>query len=301
MPTETYQPPAAAAAPSEETAAPPSCVSCGAPADTPYCPRCGERRAADRHYTLRAFAAEAFETVTNADSTLWRTFATLLRHPGELTRAYMHGVRAPYMKPLQLFLVVNVVYFVWAGFSGERVFNTGLGNHLANTTYGADARSRVVSKLAARGVTGREYTLAFDTAATVQSKSLIVVMVPMLALFVGAVEIRRRRPFVQHLVFVFHLYTTLLLFAVVQRYVVLWPLRLGSRATGVHLTNGAEDDIVSWVMLTAVGVYTSLALRRAYDDGRAASLLKGALVSVAILVVLLLYRALLFYTTFWAT
>jgi hypothetical protein len=301
MRTETQEPPARLAAPTDAAAAPATCVSCGAPTDAPYCPRCGERRAADRRYTLRAFATEAFETVTNADSTLWRTFATLLRRPGELTRAYMHGVRAPYMKPLQLFLVVNVLYFVWAGFSGERVFNTRLRNHLANTNYGADAQARVVAKVAARGGTARDYAAVFDAAATVQSKSLIVTMVPMLALFVGALEIRRRRPFVQHLVFALHFYTTLLLFAIAQRYVVLWPLRLGARAGGMHLTDGAEDNVVSWVMLTAVVVYTSLALRRAYDDGRAASLVKGALVSFAVLVVLLLYRVLLFYTTLWAT
>src|SRR5829696_6431561 len=79
MPTETSRPPAAAVPPPAAASAPAACVSCGALTDTPYCPRCGERRAADRRYSLRAFAAEAFETVTNADSTLWRTFVTLLR------------------------------------------------------------------------------------------------------------------------------------------------------------------------------------------------------------------------------
>lgn len=301
MPTETHPPRAVVAASPEAAVATARCVSCDAQTDAPYCPRCGERRAADRRYTLRAFATEAFETVTNADSTLWRTFVTLLRRPGELTRAYMRGVRTPYMKPLQLFLVVNVLYFVWAGFSGERVFDTRLQNHLANTNYGPDARARVAARVAARGISAHDYAAVFDTAATVQSKSLIVAMVPMLALFVGVLELRRRRLFVQHLVFAFHLYTTLLLFAIAQRYIVQWPLRLGFRAAGVPLTFRAADDIVSWVMLTAVAVYSALAIRRAYDEGRLAALVKGALVSFGVLVVLGLYRALLFYTTFWAT
>ena len=145
---DPLSPPAPAVSPGGDSAAPESaapgsvnehCVSCGFATDAPYCPRCGERRAADRGYSMRHFASEAFETLTNVDSTAWRTLFTLLLRPGELTASYMRGIRMPYMRPLQLFLIVNVIYFVWVAFAGERVFSTPLSGHLENSNYGQTA------------------------------------------------------------------------------------------------------------------------------------------------------------------
>lgn len=278
---------------------PEPCVSCGAPAGTPYCPECGERRAADRRYTLRAFAAEAFETVTNADSTLWRTLVTLLRHPGELTRAWMAGVRVPYMKPLQLFLIVNVLYFVWAGWAGERVFDTGLFNHMRNGAFRLEIQRQVVGRLLERWIAYPAYAAAFNAAATLQAKTLIISMVPMFATVLALVQVRRRRPLVQHLVYALHLYTLLLLLSIAQRYLVQWPVIWVSRLADLRLLDG--EGIITTAMVSAMGLYVLLSLRRAYGDGWLAALAKTALLTTAIVAVLGLYRTLLFYVTFWTT
>ena len=37
------------------------------------------------------------------------------------------------MRPLQLFLILNVLYFVWAASVGERVFTTPLSTHFQHT------------------------------------------------------------------------------------------------------------------------------------------------------------------------
>lgn len=275
------------------------CVTCGLPTISPYCPECGEQRASDRRYSLRAFVAEAFEIVTNTDNRIWRTFRDLLLRPGTLTNAYMQGVRVPYMKPLQLFLVVNVAYFVWAAYAGERVFDTRLQNHLANSNYGPTAVRLVRARMAERGLSADSYAAVFDSAATVHAKSLIIVMVPMFAIVLAAVQIRRRRPFVQHLLFALHLYAVVLLLSIAQRYLLQWPLRSWSHLSGVRLRDATADTVIMLSMLGAIGVYLLLALRRAYGEGRYAALLKSVLLSTAVLVILGLYRAALFFATYW--
>lgn len=289
----------ASSAPPTPAGAGGACVSCGEPAGTPFCPACGERRASDRRYTVGALAGEAFEVLTNADSTIWRTFRTLVRHPGELTRAWLFGIRAPYMKPLQLFLVVNVVYFVWAAWAGEHVFDTRLQNHLANTNYGPEVRRLLLIRLAERGIDEQAYAAVFDAAATVQAKSLIITMVPMMAVLIGALHPLRRRPAVAHLVFSLHLYTVLLLLAIVQRYLVQWPLRLWVSLTGIE--QGPWDELITGFILLSIGLYTTLALRRVYSDGWFGAAARSAVVAFGLLVVLVLYRMLLFYITFWST
>src|SRR5512140_2614078 len=91
-----------------------TCVSCGRPAGTPFCPHCGEQRPSDRHGTLVEFLHDAVESVANVDGRVLRSVRTLVLRPGELTAAYARGVRAPYMRPFQLFFLVNVVFFFCA-------------------------------------------------------------------------------------------------------------------------------------------------------------------------------------------
>jgi len=40
-----------------------------------------------------------------------RTFVTLVAHPGLLTREYVCGRRRRYLRPLQVFLMCNALFF----------------------------------------------------------------------------------------------------------------------------------------------------------------------------------------------
>ena len=50
----------------------PACANCGATLIGEYCVKCGQRDEPHVH-TIGHFAAEAFESITHADSRLWRT------------------------------------------------------------------------------------------------------------------------------------------------------------------------------------------------------------------------------------
>jgi hypothetical protein len=102
---------APARAPAATDATAPRCQNCGAALGGPYCASCGQRREPHIH-SLPHFAAEAAETLTHADSRLWRTLGHLLARPGRLTREFMTGRRARYLPPFRLYVVVSLLYFV---------------------------------------------------------------------------------------------------------------------------------------------------------------------------------------------
>jgi hypothetical protein len=60
--------------------------------------------------------AEALESITNADSRLWRTLVLLLLRPGRLTLEFFAGRRASYLPPVRLYLVLSVAFFLLASF-----------------------------------------------------------------------------------------------------------------------------------------------------------------------------------------
>jgi hypothetical protein len=102
--------------PPEQLPAPraPVCENCGAPLTGEYCAGCGQRHEPHVH-TLGHFASEAFESVTHADSRLWRTLGYLLVRPGFLSREFFSGRRARYLPPFRLYLVISLLFFVVAG------------------------------------------------------------------------------------------------------------------------------------------------------------------------------------------
>jgi hypothetical protein len=79
-----------------------------------HCAACGQRH--DPHvHSLRHFAAEAFESITHADSRLWRTLGYLLAKPGRLTSEFFAGRRMRYLPPFRLYLVISLLFFLVAG------------------------------------------------------------------------------------------------------------------------------------------------------------------------------------------
>jgi hypothetical protein len=100
------------------TAATARCDNCGAAVSGHYCAACGQRLEAPVQ-SLWHFTREATEDLTHADSRLWRTLGALLFRPGYLTREFLAGRRARYLPPVRLYLVISVVFFLWASATHE--------------------------------------------------------------------------------------------------------------------------------------------------------------------------------------
>jgi len=104
---------AAAATLAKSATASARCDNCGAPVSGRYCSDCGQRLEPAVH-SLWHFTKLATEDLTHADSRLWRTLGALLFRPGYLTREFLGGRRARYLPPVRLYLVISVIFFLWA-------------------------------------------------------------------------------------------------------------------------------------------------------------------------------------------
>lgn len=298
QPPVAPQPPAAAAASRES---PEPCVTCGRPAGSAYCPHCGERRAADRRYTLGALAEEAVDALSPADGRGLRTAWLLLRRPGALTAAYVRGVRQPYLAPLKLFLLVNLAYFAFVAVTHQPVFTTRLVSHLYRSPYEATAQRLVAARLAARGTTEAAYRERFDAAAETQAKSLVGLLVPGFALAVALVQVRRRRPALHHLTFALHSVAALLVVLMVCGVTVFPLAELAVQRSGLDPDGELADALTAMPLLLVWGAWLAAGSRAAYGDGWAAAAAKAAALLVGFMGVLGVYRALLFVVTFATT
>ena len=279
-----------------------ACVNCRMPLHGPYCTTCGERRASERDNSLRGFAGEVFQTVTSADRSVLGTLKLLLAHPGELTREFMRGRRIGLMRPLQLFLLVNVAFFLWSTATHNRMFDTPLVTHMHDTWHKSLATRMVTARIAARQTTLADYSRTFNDAATVQAKTLIFTMVPAFALLVGLVHLGRRRFALEHLVFALHTYTAFLILVVAVAYAMVMPMLVVGRLMHTSaLDNQVFDNAFGLVLGLVLGWYLRRALIRVYGDGRMFATFAAAGLFIGMGLILFGYRTLLFLTTFYST
>jgi hypothetical protein len=106
------------------------CASCHAALHGAYCHACGEKVVGPADYALAGFLRRVLSTLTHLDGSVFRTYYYLVARPGFLTQEHRAGRRKRYLRPLQVFVVVNVVFYLFSVMTGANMLQTQLGAHL---------------------------------------------------------------------------------------------------------------------------------------------------------------------------
>jgi len=278
-----------------------SCPSCGASLTGRYCAECGERSVGREDLSVVAFVKDALYELANVDSRIWRSLRSLLFQPGRLSEEYLAGRQRPWLGPVQLFLICNVVFFVLLEFVPVYTFTTRLYDHLYSHPYsawalGLEARPGVSFRaLVQEREAFTAYARTFDAVTAGLAKSLIFVMIPGIALVLHALHARRRRYFVEHLVFATHLLAVLLM-AIVVAVSAAYAVGRALVSFGLGFPRN-EDAFISLLLLGFFLPWLLPALRRFYDQGWGVAALKVPLFIVGFYAVLVAYRFVLFLLT----
>ncbi len=290
------------------------CPSCATPFRGLYCHVCGEKKLTREDRTVRHFLADAVGTLTNLDGTFWRTFKLLLLKPGALTAAYVRGERRPYLSPFKVFVLCNLVYFFVQPFTGYTGFVTDLYSQRLRQPYSeaAGIEAHVQQRLGAATLTPEGYAARyaryaerFDARSSAYARSLILLLIPLVAL--GLLAVLPRHLFADHVVFATHLLAWLF-FVCMSAFLLFYSAVLDPLVDAYLPPKLAHALSEGGTMLLFVP-YLYLALRRAYQLTRTGAAWRTIafmappllFVPGLVLIILYLYRFLLFWLTFWTT
>lgn len=116
------------------------CPTCQSAHDSgAYCAACGERRLTEHDQTLGGVLHPWFESLVHIDGRIFRSCRELLVSPGTMTAAHLAGRRQPYIGPFQLFLAINVVFFITQSVTGLSILSIPLACALALVLLGLRA------------------------------------------------------------------------------------------------------------------------------------------------------------------
>jgi hypothetical protein len=265
----------------------------------PYCSQCGEKKLSAKDYSLPHLAEEVLGVFTHLDSKFVRTLRVLLTKPGELSNAYFRGGRSRYTKPLTLFVIINVLFFVVQPHTN--LFHDKYSEYVAtNVRYARAVRAHLDRSASSVG-----YEARFDANLQNQKKSLLIVSVPLLAVVMSLLLIGTGRTYVEHLVLSVQVYAFLLLYLLAMIFVVFAPLTMLLRWIGptaepaLRLIRG--ELVLGIVVIAGVTLYTYGGLRRAYALSRLRAAVTAGAISVAVLYLTGVYYQILFWATLWST
>lgn len=266
------------------------CPSCGAAVNGRFCAACGEQKVTERDYSVAHYIGHVFESLTSFDFRTLRALWTLMARPGRLTRDYLEGRRRIYIGPVQLFVIVNVVFAL----AGSNTFRTPLAVQEHDPPFPAFKRSLVANAMAERTVEREDFRRSFDDNAGLQAKSWIFTMIPLIAVATAALY-GFRRFFVEHLIFATHFLAFMLVWMLITGVLTIWGFRLA----GIRLSPQDWDSVASTLTLIGLVGYLLPALRRVFGDGRVAAIARTLGMTVLIYPIVLTYRFLLFFVTLW--
>jgi hypothetical protein len=210
------------------------CASCNAVLYGPYCFRCGEQEVSEHELTVRHFVAHNFlHEMTHLDGKIFRTLKCLLFRPGFLSEEYFAGRRQPYINPVRLLLIAAVAFALLVS-ATSRADLTIMKVRLSMLPPGLPPTGGSIEATAAKldwfGMLSREIAHArksknLDSPEAVEKfhhelKTYATVLeFANVLLFGGLLFLlfhRRRRYFVEHLVFSLHFAAFVLLFSIVS-------------------------------------------------------------------------------------
>jgi hypothetical protein len=263
------------------------CPNCSAPLDGPYCASCGQRQL-DLEQPFRDLAGEAMESFLSFDARILRTLWPLVRRPGLLTVEYLAGRRIRYVHPFKLYFVFSVLLFLTLaisgysvvresggaqGGSGVQVFVTVDEPAEEESTDKPDEPSTLDKVTNPIVAAAENDPTRLNKIFTERLAKSIIVLVPVFAALLGVLY--RRRRYVAHLVFSLHLHSFAFMALVIG---LMIDLGLGVRE-GKGLGN-----VVS---VLVIAIYSFLALRRVYGQGRFLTFVKMQLLLLGYLVALI--------------
>jgi hypothetical protein len=245
-----------------------ACGNCGRRFVGSFCPDCGQEAAEPRQPVLD-YLREVLSGFFSLDARAWRTLRQLLARPGFLTVDWFAGRRARYVPPLRLYVFISIVFFAVmaatgggplriAVISSEEGHVLTFGRGMGEVNIGSAEESEASETASGFGgwfenrfARVRERSDDFNAAVFAALSYVHFLLLPIFALVLK--PFWRRRYYIEHLVFVMHFQTFVLLIGSVL--ITAWAVSGGS---------GPVGRFVGVIWQPALVLYFFLAARRFY-------------------------------------
>ena len=256
-----------------------TCINCKTKLEGPYCYSCGEKIVTEEDFTIKKLLEQTVDVFTHLDSKIFTTLKFLLLKPGKLSEAYITGLRKPFMKPFQIFILINILFFLLlSNVDIFRIPSSFLFDEIDLKGY--NIAKIVEQKIIETNKTKNEIALVYDLKSAILAKTYVITFIPLLSFVFALLFIRKKLQIGKHIVFSTHLFSFLILI------MILW-LPFFILLPKIHLD---KTYLIKIPLLIFWVLYMGIAIKRFYKSTWLYTIVSTLVGIVAFMVFLDAYR-----------
>lgn len=264
-----------------------TCKSCHNQFTGNYCNNCGERVrvAADR--TLKSFVNDIVKAITLADNKFARTLWLIVYKPGFVSTEIANGRTVRYMSPIQVFFVLNLVYFL---FPIVQLFSASLTTQML-APLGFLLKETIVRKAVSMQLNFESFKLVYNLKTVSLAKLLVMVFVVFASIPLNILYRKRNRFFTDHFGYAvelacFNLFINAIAVDLVTRIIPIGKYVGEGAVTGLFIATNL------YFLIRSSNIF--------YNEHGWKLVVKSAMMIFFLKIALELYRIILFFVTIWS-
>ncbi len=277
-----------------------ACKTCGHAFAGKYCNQCGEKVIEPRDLSVGHYLEDIFNAFTSLDAKVWRTVRLMVRTPGGLSRAYMEGRRSPYLKPLSVFLLANLVYFLLPFFPFSETFNSRLETQLEGRPHSGIAKRMVDNYLREKKITKPVFRARYEARSTENAKLLLIVLVFLIAVPLWLINLGKHPYVAGHITLSFEIMTFNLLFNAIALGVAAYGIFYAGQVLKIGMIGPVINALVNPFVFATNAYFLYRAERTFYGCTRRDALWRAVVIVPGLFAALGAYRTILFFVTFYS-
>ena len=270
-----------------------TCLNCGASVTGNFCHHCGQRVRENLDRSLGRLLGEFFNNIFFLDNRFFISMRYLVSFPGRMTVEFLEGKRKKFISPVTLFLFLNLIYFIVNPLSD---YSLSLYDQIHGQPYSRWTKTWVDGKLQTEGLDEKEYRITYQNTSDNVSKSIMIINIPMIAVFVYLMAFKKRRFYFDSLLYSFHFFSL---------YITSWVM-LDWADELISLLAGHDDSVISFATLPLFVfviplLYAIFSIKKFMSIRWYWAVPAGLGVIVGVSLANLFYRFIIFIIVFWTT
>ena len=251
---------------------------------------------------MKSILSDIGEVIWGADSRLVRTLRDYI-NPGIYTRNWLDKKQARYISPVRMFLIINLVYFLFLSFLYQYglsfdTFVTPFESQFHNQLYSDLIRDVSLTLISSNGFEIEQFEEIYNNRVFAISNTMIIILSLLAAVILFLLNFRKSSLFYHHLTMGLYYGGFLLLLFLVYN-ILLIPVVFVTDYLNIFPTWFFANDLYSSsILLLFIWLFSFFSQLQMYYEHKFTSFLKSFTISILFgFVAVIFYRFILFWIT----
>jgi hypothetical protein len=271
------------------------CKSCQNSFTGKYCNQCGEKIIEPQEKTVWHFLGKLWEVLTSTDNKLFKSLYSIVFQPGKLSTDFSQGIRKPYFPPLSLFLLANLIYFL---FPVAETFNSRFNTQMQGLPHSFIVRKMVENRLKRDKISLSALQARYEPQSTNLAKMLLLIIVFLFAVSLYGLFYRQKPYLVEHIYFSFEFHSYNLLVNTIFLFYLIFPIVFIGDALGWSIRPYVNNDLFfTTTVVISIIYFLNRGIYQFYQTSLGWRMVKILALIISLFFILELYRFILFWVT----